>query len=140
MSFRRASRIRMSASAYETILAAASKAAPDQEAGGVLFGVRAGRDVCVIDVAEVPPARASRTRFETTETTRNEAIERFLERELHDSPVGYVGTWHSHLGKVGASGIDLATLRREARNAPDLIAMVVAIESGGAHQLEGYVG
>lgn len=140
MTFRHASRIHLNSTVYETIVAAANRAAPDRETGGVLFGVRAGRDVCVIDVAEVPPARASRTWFETTEAARNQAIERFLKRECHDSPIGYVGTWHSHLGGVGASGVDLATLRMEALDAPDLIAMVVAVQRNGVRQLDGYIG
>lgn len=42
-----------------------------------------------------------------------------------DSPVGYVGLWHTHLACAGPSFTDRLTLRREAAVLTDSVALLV---------------
>jgi hypothetical protein len=132
-------RIIIAASALATIEAAADVVASCREAGGVLLGVRAGTDVCVTDAIEITGAHASQTRLTTTEADRNNAIAGFRATEAADSPVGYVGTWHSHLGPQGASRVDRRILHREAVAAPDLVAMLVVLRACDGWVQDGYI-
>ena len=113
--------------------------AEPRETGGVLLGFRSGRDVYVTDVVEVRGEVATNNRYVSTENDRNDAIASFLGRAGNEHPVGYVGTWHSHPGNTKASPIDKRTLRAEAVDAPDLVAMVVLFASGEGWCPDGYV-
>ena len=125
----------------EPALLAATAAANSsrRETGGVLLGFRAGNDVCVTDLVEVRAAAATATRYASTEADRNAAIASFQNTQPSESPIGYVGTWHSHLGTSKASPIDRRTLRTEATDAPDLIAMLLLLKTRGSWLPEGYV-
>jgi proteasome lid subunit RPN8/RPN11 len=117
----------------------AAAAAGRTETGGVLLGFRAGSDVWVTDALVVPADVATGTRYVSTETARDAAIARFQQKHPHDK-IGYVGTWHSHPGASRASPIDKRTLRSEAADAPDLVAMLIVLRSRRGWQTEAYIG
>ncbi len=125
-----------------TALARATTAATTAgrtETGGVLIGFRAASDVYVTNALVVPADAASGTRYVSTEASRDAALARF--REKHpDDRLGYVGTWHSHLGTSKASSTDKRSLRSEAADAPDLVAMLILMETGRGWGTDAYIG
>ena len=125
-------------------LAAAQRAASSRlprETGGILLGIRAGADVYVTDVAEVADDKSTGRRFVLREVGREEALARYRSDVPPDCLIGYVGTWHSHPALAAGSSRDNQTLRREARTAHDLIAMLILIRTADEAWLaEGAVG
>jgi hypothetical protein len=118
---------------------AAATTADRTETGGVLVGFRAASDVYVTDALVVGTDTATGTRYVSTEASRNAALARF--REKHpDNRIGYVGTWHSHLGTSKASPTDKRTLRSEAADAPDLVAMLIVMKTQRGWQTDAYIG
>lgn len=95
------------------------------ECGGLLIGFRLEDNVHVEHVVHVPPARASPTRLLLSKRTRERELHRVLRRLPDDSPLGYVGTWHSHPGPAGPSVLDRTTAWVEGTRASDLIAQMV---------------
>lgn len=102
-----------------------AEASLPNECGGLLIGFRVNKDVHVEHVVLVPPARAGRTRLLLSKHARERELRRALRRLPADSPLGYVGTWHSHPGPQGPSFIDRTTARVEGATALDLIALLV---------------
>lgn len=96
-----------------------------RETGGLLLGFRSEHDVYVVDIIEVRDPSATPTRFSLPEKRREAALSSYLEALPSDSPVGYVGTWHSHPADVGPSWRDRQTFRLDALRATDLIALMV---------------
>jgi hypothetical protein len=136
------SRILLARSALQRATEAAQRA-ESVETGGVLMGFRSGNDVCATHLLVVPASFATATRYASDEAARNAAINAFETGHSPDARVGYVGTWHSHLGASKASPTDRRTLRDEARHAPDLVAMLVILPArggGGDSQLDGHIG
>lgn len=118
---------------------AAATAAGRNETGGVLIGFRAASDVYVTNALVVPADTATGTRYVSTEASRDAALARF--RQKHpDDRLGYVGTWHSHLGTFKASPTDKRTLRSEAADAPDLVAMLIVMETRRGWRTDAYIG
>lgn len=97
------------------------------EAGGILVGYRHESDVHVVSMPTVPGAMASRHRFVMTEEERETALAVALGDAPQESPLGYVGTWHTHPAPSGISWIDRRTLRKQARQSSDAIALVVLV-------------
>ncbi len=118
---------------------AAIKAAGRTETGGVLIGFRAASDVYVTDALVVPADTATGTRYVSTEASRGAALARFRERHPDDR-LGYVGTWHSHLGTSRASPTDKRTLRSEAADAPDLVAMLIVMDTPCGWRTDAFIG
>jgi integrative and conjugative element protein (TIGR02256 family) len=114
--------------ALRTVERRASRS-PHRETGGLLLGFRAGTDVHVADVIEVRDPSATRTRFTLSEKKREAALARYLDGLDRDSPLGYVGTWHSHPANAGPSWTDRQTFRIETVTAPDTVAMLVIARS-----------
>lgn len=117
----------------------AATAARRTESGGVLIGFRADANVYVTDAIVVPAASATGTRYVSTAAERDAAIARFQERRP-DPRIGYVGTWHSHPEASRASPTDKRTLRSEAADAPDLVAMLILMNSRRGWQTDAYIG
>jgi proteasome lid subunit RPN8/RPN11 len=86
-------------------------------------------DVYVSEVIEVRDPSATRTRFTLSEKKREAALARYLDGLVLGSPLGYVGTWHSHPANAGPSWTDRQTFRIETRAAPDTVAMLVIARS-----------
>jgi integrative and conjugative element protein (TIGR02256 family) len=104
----------------------ASRHAPT-EAGGILIGFRHDSDVHVVSMPTVPGAMASRHRFVMNEQEREKALSEGLGDAPEDTPLGYVGTWHTHPAPSGISWIDRRTLRKQARQSSDVVALVVLV-------------
>lgn len=117
----------------------AATAAGPTESGGVLIGFRADQDVYVTDAVIVPAESAAGTRYVSTAAERDAAVAQF-QRRHPDPRIGYVGTWHSHPGAARASPTDKRTLRSEATEAPDLVAMLVLMNSRRGWQTDAYIG
>jgi integrative and conjugative element protein (TIGR02256 family) len=96
-----------------------------RETGGLLLGFRSEDTVCVADIIEVRDPSATRTRFSLPEKRREVALSHYLAKLPADSPIGYVGTWHSHPADVGPSRLDKQTFRRDAVCARDLVVLMV---------------
>lgn len=112
-----------------------------RETGGILLGIRAGADVYVADVAEVADDQSTGRRFVLREAAREKALARYRSDVPSDCPFGYVGTWHSHPALAAGSSRDAQTLRREARAAHDLIAMLILMRApDGTWRTDGAVG
>lgn len=106
----------------------------------MLFGARAGEDVHVVDVVQVQDAAATRRRFVLRKELREASIARYLAELPCGSPVGYVGTWHSHPADRGPSYVDRRTFRRQVRAAPDTIAMLVVASAETGWNLYAAIG
>jgi proteasome lid subunit RPN8/RPN11 len=112
-----------------------------RETGGILLGVRVGRDVYVADVVEVADDQSTGSRFVLREAAREEALARYRSDVPPDCPVGYVGSWHSHPALAAGSSRDTRTLRQEAKTVQDLVAMLILMRApAGAWLAEGAVG
>lgn len=117
----------------------AATCAGQKETGGVLVGFRADADVYVTDAIVVPADVATRVRYVTSEANREAALATFRAQHPHED-IGYVGTWHSHLAWSRASPTDLRTLRSEAADAPDLVAMLIVTKSRRGWRSVAYIG
>lgn len=126
---RRSGRVVMARDAAR-IVERAARRRPEREVGGLLVGFRSGNDVHVEDVIVVADPTASRNRFVLREGRREKALQRYRRSIPEGSPLGYVGTWHSHPADVGPSWVDRRTFRQELLSAPDSIAMVVLARCG----------
>ena len=125
-----------------TALARATTAASTagrNEIGGVLVGFRAAADVYVTHTLVVQADNANRTRYVSTAEARDAALAEFRHKHSDDT-IGYVGTWHSHLGASKASPTDKRTLRAEAADAPDLVAMLIVLKTRSGWRADAYVG
>lgn len=107
---------------------AARKAHP-HETGGVLLGVRAGRDPWVVSAAHVPSADPSPSRYSLPKGATIPLVDAARER---DKRIGYLGEWHSHPDGGGPSSDDRATMRALAwfLPFPQPILLIVGREKG----------
>lgn len=136
-------RVRPRVVIVSTALAEAETAATrslTREVGGVLMGVRVGDDVHVEDVVTVADPSSTGIRFLLRESAREEAIRRYRAERGKDPRIGYVGSWHSHLGSSGPSLIDRRTFQRELWSARDLLGMVVLTAGRGGWRPVAVVG
>jgi hypothetical protein len=85
--------------------------------------------VHVVDVLEIRDPAATRTRFTLLANRREDVLNKYLAELPRDSPIGYVGTWHSHLADAGPSWLDRQTFRREIWTARDLVIQMVLARS-----------
>jgi hypothetical protein len=86
-----------------------------RETGGLLLGFRVARDVHVVDVLEIRDPAATRTRFTLLEKRREDVLIKYLTELPLDSPIGYVGTWHSHLADAGPGSISRRSVERSGQ-------------------------
>jgi proteasome lid subunit RPN8/RPN11 len=117
-----------------------ARRSPDREAGGLLVGFRTNGRIHVEDVIAVRDPAASRTRFVLREDLREDALRRYRRGLPAGSPLGYVGTWHSHLADVGPSRVDRWTFRQELWDATDMLALIVVAKRAQAWGLVGLAG
>jgi hypothetical protein len=112
-----------------------------RETGGILIGVRVGSDVYVADVSEVADDQSTGRRFVLREAAREEALARYRFDVPVDCLFGYVGTWHSHPALTAGSSRDIKTLRYEAKDCHDLVAMMILMRAAdGVWLVDGAVG
>lgn len=127
------------ADAFRTAARSARRSG-DREVGGVLIGYRSGSDVHVRDVLVIPDERSTRTRYVLREEPREKRLGEYLAALPTGSPLGYVGTWHSHPARLGPSFVDKQTFRRQVWSARGLIALVVLAADGSEWVPYGLLG
>ena len=96
-----------------------------KETGGILLGFRSDVGVHITGVIEVPDPRATRNRYQRSHRRATTLLSAALTGQPSDSPIGYVGEWHTHPAPVGPSGVDLGALAATALAAADQITLVV---------------
>ena len=97
--------ITIDASSWAQLINLAEIAAPF-ETGGILLGYRLGRTIAVVGVAEVLDPAASTAAY-TLRTIEAQTVLDDARRHFPpESPVGYVGDWHTHPGRALPSHVD----------------------------------
>ena len=124
-------------SAVTTGIAAASAAMP-KETGGVLAGWRTSDGLHIVQMLEVPSAKATRTRYVRSQNRANAVLKAFLQGLPAESPVGYVGDWHSHPETQGASRTDLHSIAEFAINDGLPLALIVMVRSADRWELDAW--
>ncbi len=113
-----------------------TRAAQPFETGGVLLGVRAGRDSWVTTAAHLPPARPTRSHYVVPEGATGVAVDTAREQ---DSRIGYLGEWHSHPDGGGPSRSDRGVMRTLAWFLPrPQPVLVIVAGDADRYVLSGY--
>jgi proteasome lid subunit RPN8/RPN11 len=99
---------------------------PMREIGGLLLGWRHNRGVYVRNSVAVPDARARHTVYRRRYEPAAEVLEAALADLPTDSPVGYVGEWHSHPAATGPSWVDRLEMRRISKQRDGAVGLVVS--------------
>lgn len=94
-----------------TAIAAAAAVAHPRETGGILLGWWDDGRVAVWHAVEVPDPHATTNSWSRDELRAQAVLDATLAEYQHPW-LGYVGDWHSHPAACGASGQDLASIRR----------------------------
>jgi len=115
------------------LLIRASAGSHPLETGGILAGVLVNGRPWVTHVREIPSQTRNHTTYVLPAGETSGAIE-VLRRS--DSRVGYLGDWHSHPADVGASHLDLRTLKLSASNGDVRAPLLVIVRRQTA---EGYL-
>jgi proteasome lid subunit RPN8/RPN11 len=100
------SRVVLAEEALQSMVAAASRAAP-VETGGVLIGVDLPDGVWITRALEVRLVAGTRTAFRIPAGATHQVVD--LIRQA-DPRLGYIGDWHSHPADLPASPRDLRSL------------------------------
>ena len=124
-------------SAMTTGVAAASAAMP-RETGGVLAGWRTSDGLHIVQMLEVPSTKATRTRYVRSQKRANAVLKAFLQGLPAESPVGYVGDWHSHPESQGASQTDLSSIAEFAVNDGLPLALLVLVHRNASWELDAW--
>lgn len=118
-------RVTISSTAWAHATGAAARE-PMRETGGLLLGWRTSDgEVHVTDMVEVPDPRARHTAYRRRHARAQAALGEALASEPTQSPVGYVGEWHTHPAPVGPSWVDHRAIRRISKKSPETVALVV---------------
>jgi JAB domain-containing protein similar to deubiquitination enzymes len=117
----------------KVLLIRASVGSHPLETGGILAGVLVNGRPWVTHAKEIPSQTPNHTTYVLPAGETSNAIE-VLRRS--DSRVGYLGDWHSHPADVGASQLDLRTLKLSAINGDVRAPLLVIVRRQTA---EGYV-
>jgi hypothetical protein len=95
------------------------------ETGGILLGWRIVGGLYVAHVVEVPDAQVHHASYRRRHREAQKALQQVLAELPSDTPVGYVGEWHTHPAPVGPSCSDRRELKRFSRSAGGPIGMIV---------------
>jgi len=114
-----------------TVIAAAAAAARPRETGGLLLGWWDDGRVVVRHAVEVPDPHATTNSWSRDELRAQAALDAALAEYQHPW-LGYVGDWHSHPAPCGASGQDLASIRRASRQYAQPLVLLI-------HRADGVV-
>lgn len=118
-------------------LQAAAHAALPNETGGILLGWRTASGLHVAQAAEVPDPGATTHGYQRNFDAAQSLVTMTLAHQPADSPLGYIGEWHSHPAPVAASHADLRWIRRLAWDLGGPIGLVVASLSTDSWRLSG---
>lgn len=110
--------------AWEKILDAA-RVDTMRETGGVLLGWRHDRGVYVNDALVVPDSQAKHTSYRRRHKPASDVLDAALAELPSESPIGYVGEWHSHPAPAGPSWVDRFEMRRISRRTQAPVGLLV---------------
>lgn len=110
--------------ALATMTDAADRAIP-KETGGILLGFRSDQGLHITGAIEVTDLRATKHAYRRAHRRASKLLAAALADQPSDSPVGYVGEWHTHPAPAGPSDIDMHAIAATALAATDQIALVV---------------
>ena len=116
-----------------------ARMSPSRETGGVLIGIRADEGLHVLDVLEIRDAQATGIRYVLRKQAADAALAAYFADVPGDSPVGYVGLWHTHLACAKPCLIDRGTIRREAAAFSGPVALLVMARCGGGWRPFAYL-
>ncbi len=120
-----ARRLEVAPSAWAKIIELAT-VDPRLETGGILLGWRIETGIHIAKAMHVPDRTARRTRYQRRHSIAEGALANALDLLPSDSPVGYVGEWHTHPALVGPSRVDRKELRRISRKTENEVALLIA--------------
>jgi integrative and conjugative element protein (TIGR02256 family) len=109
------------------------------ETGGILIGYRAGRDIVVSTVIEIPDPDAHEHGYVRRQGPAQCRLDEFLMSQPSSSLSGWVGDFHSHPTAHPASRQDLRLLRRNARADGQMLALLVTARTNNDWQAYGYL-
>lgn len=95
------------------------------ETGGILFGFRQANRIRVVGVEEVPDPHATATTYTLHTELAQELLDEARSHFPPNSPVGYIGDWHTHLANSPPSFTDRRTVARLGRYYPRRMASIV---------------
>lgn len=95
------------------------------ETGGILLGWYQLDDIHVADAIVVPDPSATATSYRRGRVEGNEVLAAYMMDHPEDTPVGYVGEWHSHPGSAGPSPLDMLSFLNITQSANQPLAQVV---------------
>ena len=117
------------------LLFEASAASHPLETGGIVAGVLVEGRPWITHVKEIPSQVSGHSSYMLPAGKTSPAVAAL---RASDPRVGYLGDWHSHPANVGASSLDLRTLRRSSQDndahAPLLV--VVRRDKLGSYALD----
>lgn len=128
--------IEVAATAAAGLRAAAHAALPN-ETGGILLGWRTASGLHVAQAPEVADPGATKHGYQRNFDAAQSLVTSALAHQSADSPLGYIGEWHSHPAPVAASHADLRWVRRLASDLGGPIGLVVASLSDESWRLSG---
>ena len=102
-----------------------AQAALPLETGGILLGWYEHDDIHVADVVVVDDPSATATSYRRGREEGNMALATYMKSGPVDSPIGYVGEWHSHPGPSGPSPLDTSSFIAITGTAKRPLAQVV---------------
>ncbi len=114
-------------------------AALPNETGGILLGHRRGQEVIVERFLEVPDEDATPTSYRRRHVEAQAALDALLAAEPPGSALGYVGEWHSHPGRAGASRRDVKQLRESADQTGAPVALMVLLADGRSWEPSAWI-
>lgn len=101
-----------------------SDASMPNETGGLLLGWWEDNHVHVEDILEVKDKSASSVSWIRRERASQKTLKKYI-NESNGSPVGYVGDWHSHTSRIGASSIDIQSIKQASSQYSKPLALIV---------------
>lgn len=99
-----------------------------RETGGICLGWRTEAGVYVERLVQVLDRDASSVAYRRRRDSAEAALQRVLAELVVDSPVGYVGEWHSHLSNAGPSLVDRWELWRLSLQMTGAVALLVCAQ------------
>ena len=98
------------------------------ETGGILAGVLVNGRPWVTHVKEIPSKTRNHSSYVLPAGETSRGVESL---RGSDYRVGYLGDWHSHPANIGASPLDIRTLKQSARNGDTRTPLLIVVRREG---------
>lgn len=117
----------ISEEAKELLIRASASSHP-METGGILAGVLVNGRPWVTHVKEIPSKTRNHSSYVLPAGETSRGVESL---RGSDYRVGYLGDWHSHPANIGASPLDIRTLKQSARNGDTRTPLLIVVRREG---------